>query len=176
MSLALEQHQGCTGASLGCSRARDILGSLRPRPEKTTCSFPYRFARKNTNSGLVPGNRDPNYGLVNLWFACGSPVTKTTEITKMTKTTKTTQTATSAGFTEIMETTKMTKTTGIQGANGFRNTREKTQPKVFLHKVFLIPGRPRPKPRDIPAIPCLKQQKKAPCIKLLSGISRLVGP
>ena len=60
MSLALEQPQACTGASLGCSRARDILGSLRPRPEKTTCSFPYRFSEKNRNSGLVPGNRDPN--------------------------------------------------------------------------------------------------------------------
>ena len=59
LSLALEQPQGCTGASLGCSRARDILGSLRPRPEKTTCSFPYRFSGKNRNSGLVPGNRDP---------------------------------------------------------------------------------------------------------------------
>ena len=58
MSLALEQPQGCTGASLGCSRARDILGSLRPRPEKTTCSFPYRFSGKSRNSGLVPGNRD----------------------------------------------------------------------------------------------------------------------
>ena len=30
--------------------------------------------------------------MVNLWFACGSPFTKTTEITKMTKTTKATQT------------------------------------------------------------------------------------
>ena len=44
----------------GCSRARDILGSLRPRPEKTTCSFPCRFSGKSRNSGLVPGNRDPN--------------------------------------------------------------------------------------------------------------------
>ena len=35
--------QGCIGASLGCSRARDIFGSLRPSPEKTTCSFPYRL-------------------------------------------------------------------------------------------------------------------------------------
>ena len=43
MSLALGQPQGCTGASLGCSRARDNFGSLRPSPEKTTCSFPYRF-------------------------------------------------------------------------------------------------------------------------------------
>ena len=36
------------------------------------------------------------YGLPNLWFACGSPFTKTTEITQATnfKTTKTTQTAT----------------------------------------------------------------------------------
>ena len=39
MSLAPGQPQGCTGASLGCSRARDILGSLRPSPEKATCSL-----------------------------------------------------------------------------------------------------------------------------------------
>ena len=43
----------------GCSRARDNFGSLRPTPEKTTCSFPYRFSEKSRNSGLVPGNRDP---------------------------------------------------------------------------------------------------------------------
>ena len=48
MSLALGQPQGCTGASLGCSRARDIFGFLRPSPEKTTCSFPDRFSGKNT--------------------------------------------------------------------------------------------------------------------------------
>ena len=46
--------------SLGCSRARDTLGSFRPSPEKTTCSFPYRFSGKSRNSGLVPGKRDPN--------------------------------------------------------------------------------------------------------------------
>ena len=34
----------------------------------------------------------------------------------------------------------------------------------------------RPKCRDIPATPCLKQQKKATCIKFLSGISRRLGP
>ena len=36
-----------------------ISGSLRPRPEKTTCSFPYRCSGKTRNSGLVPGNCDP---------------------------------------------------------------------------------------------------------------------
>ena len=35
------------------------MGTLRPRPEKTTCSFPHRFSGKNRNSGLVPGHRDP---------------------------------------------------------------------------------------------------------------------
>ena len=44
MSLALGQPRGCTGASLGSSKARDIFGTLRPSPEKTTCSFPYRFS------------------------------------------------------------------------------------------------------------------------------------
>ena len=62
---------------------------------------------------------------LNLWFACGPPLTKTTELTK---TTKTTQAATNkeprAGFAKTTETTKMTKITGIRGANhGFRNTR-----------------------------------------------------
>ena len=56
--------------------------------------------------------------MVNLWFACGSPFTKTTEITKTTKITKTAQTATnkglSAGIAEITETTKMTKTPGCK--------------------------------------------------------------
>ena len=32
------------------------------------------------------------------------------------------------------------------------------------------------KSQDIPATPCLKQQKKATCIKILSGISRRLGP
>ena len=35
MSLALGQPQGCTGASLGCSRTRDIFGTLRsPAPAR----------------------------------------------------------------------------------------------------------------------------------------------
>ena len=34
MSLALGQPEGCTGASLGCSRARDIFGSLKPSPKR----------------------------------------------------------------------------------------------------------------------------------------------
>ena len=44
---------------MSCSRARDNSGSLRQSPEKTICSFPYRFSGKSRNSGLVPGNRDP---------------------------------------------------------------------------------------------------------------------
>ena len=44
----------------GFPRARDCFGTLRPSPEKTTCSFPYRFSGKSRNSGLAPGNRDPN--------------------------------------------------------------------------------------------------------------------
>ena len=60
MSLALGQPQGCTGASLNCSRARNILGTLQPFPEKTTCCFPYRFSGKSKKSDFVPGNRDPN--------------------------------------------------------------------------------------------------------------------
>ena len=77
MSLALGQPQGCSGASLGCARARDIFGSLRPSPEKTTCSFPYRFSGKSRNSGLVPGNRDPNPNHVfqhdSVWPRCHHP-------------------------------------------------------------------------------------------------------
>ena len=57
------QPQGCTGASLGCPRARDICGTFRPSPEKTTCCFPYRFSEKNRNSGLVPGNWNPKPGM-----------------------------------------------------------------------------------------------------------------
>ena len=60
MSLALEQPRLAPVQPWGCPRARDIFGSLRPSPEKTTCSFPYRFLGKSRNSGLVPGNRDPN--------------------------------------------------------------------------------------------------------------------
>ena len=76
MSLALEQPQACTGASLGCTRARDIFGSLRPSPEKTTCSFPYRFSGKSRHSGLVPGNRDPK--ISQLKFKLRSGVRKLT--------------------------------------------------------------------------------------------------
>ena len=57
MSLALGQPQGCTGASLACSRARDMSGTLRPSSEKTTRSFPYRSSGKSRNSGLVWGAR-----------------------------------------------------------------------------------------------------------------------
>ena len=73
------------------------------------------------------------YGLPNLWFACGSPFTKTPKITQ---TTTTSQTATSkelsAGFAEIREAMKMTQPTGIRGANhkyhvGFRNARLKAE-------------------------------------------------
>ena len=59
MSLALEQPGLALVQPWGCPRATDIFGSLRPSPEKTTC-FPYRFSGKSRNSGLVPGNRDPN--------------------------------------------------------------------------------------------------------------------
>ena len=59
MSFALGQPQGCTGASLGCPKARDNLGSLLPSTEKTTCSFPYRSLGNYRNAGLVPGNRGP---------------------------------------------------------------------------------------------------------------------
>ena len=48
----------------------------------------------------------------------------------------------------------------------------KIKPKVFLRKVYPIPGRPDPKWRDVRAIPCLKQQKKAPCINFLSRRSQ----
>ena len=56
LSLALEQPQSCTGASLGCSRARDIFGTFRPSPEKTTCSLPIlaekqEFGACTTQSG-----------------------------------------------------------------------------------------------------------------------------
>ena len=58
-----------------------------------------------------------------VWFACGSPFTKTAEITTM-KTTKTTQTATnkelSPGLAAITETTEMMETTGIHPKNLLR--------------------------------------------------------
>ena len=41
----------------------------------------------------------------------------------------------------------------------------------FLAQCFSDPGTSQPKLRDIPAIACLKQQEKAPCIKFLSGTS-----
>ena len=59
MSLALEQPRLAPVQPWVCPRARDILGTLRPSPEKATCSFPYRFSGKSRDSGLVPGNRDP---------------------------------------------------------------------------------------------------------------------
>ena len=82
----------------------------------------------------------------NLWFACGSPFTKTTEITKTTETTKTIQTAKdkelSVGLTEITETTEMTKTTEIQGANhGF------PKPWVWKYLMFVPP------PDKLPSLP-----------------------
>ena len=46
----------------------------------------------------------------------------------------------------------------------------------FLAQSFSKSGTSRPKSRDIPATPCLKQQKKATCIKFLSRISRHLGP
>ena len=60
ISFALKQPRLAPVQPWGCSRARDNFGCLRPRPEKTTCSFPYRFSGENRNSGLVPGNRNPN--------------------------------------------------------------------------------------------------------------------
>ena len=56
----------------------------------------------------------------NLWFACGPPLTKTTEITKTTEKTKTTLTTAnqelSAGLAEIGN-HENDETTGIWGAN-----------------------------------------------------------
>ena len=59
MSLALEQPRLAPVQSCGCPRARDIFGTLRSSPEKTTCSFSYRFSGEIQESCLVPGNRDP---------------------------------------------------------------------------------------------------------------------
>ena len=61
ISLALEQPRLAPVHPWGCSGARDNFGTLRPSPEKTTCSFPHRFSGKTRNSGLVPGNRNPNF-------------------------------------------------------------------------------------------------------------------
>ena len=72
MSLALGQPQGCTGATLACSRASDIFGSLRPSPQNITCSFPYRFWEKSRKSGLVPGNQDPKPSKSGELIASGS--------------------------------------------------------------------------------------------------------
>ena len=56
--------------------------------------------------------------LLNLWFACWSPLTKMTAIMKTTKTTQTTTNKElSAGLAEITETTE---TTGIQANHGPR--------------------------------------------------------
>ena len=60
MSLCLEQPRFAPVQPWGCPRAGENFGSLWPSPEKTTCSFPYRFSGKSRNSGLVRGNRDPN--------------------------------------------------------------------------------------------------------------------
>ena len=49
--LDVKQPQGCTGASLGCSRARDNFETFQPSPAKTTCSFPYQFSGEIRNSG-----------------------------------------------------------------------------------------------------------------------------
>ena len=43
MSLAVEQPRLAPVQPWGCPGARDIFGTLQPSPEKTTCSFPYRF-------------------------------------------------------------------------------------------------------------------------------------
>ena len=102
------------------------IWKLLPEPRKprdeVLKATPFGAPNKEFICALMPTfGHFKTYGSVNLWFACGSPLTKTTETTKITRTTKTTQTATnkepSAGFAEITETTKMTKTTGIQGAN-----------------------------------------------------------
>ena len=53
--------------------------------------------------------------------------------------------------------------------------REKSA-QSFLASSFSKSGTSRPKSRDIPATPCLKQQKKATCMKFLSGMSRRLGP
>ena len=53
---------------------------------------------------------------------------------------------------------------------------QKISPKFSCIKFFQIRDGPGPNPRDIPATPCLKQQKKATCIKFLSGMSRRLGP
>ena len=50
----------------------------------------------------------------------------------------------------------------------------KSSPKFSCIKFFQIRDVPT-QIRDIPATPCLKQQKKATCIKFLSGIFRRVG-
>ena len=51
----------------------------------------------------------------------------------------------------------------------------KISPKFSCIKFFQS-GTSRPKSRDIPAAPCLKQQKQATRKKVLSGISRRLGP
>ena len=58
--------------SLGCSRARDNFGTLRPSPEKTTCSSPYQFSWKNRSSGLAPSNQNPNPRHVNSGISQGT--------------------------------------------------------------------------------------------------------
>ena len=52
MSLALEELHTSTGATLGCSRARDIFGTAGPSSKKTTCSFSYRFGGNPGIRGL----------------------------------------------------------------------------------------------------------------------------
>ena len=62
----------------------------------------------------------------------------------------------------------------ISGTNTFSRER-KISPKFSCIKFFQS-GMSRPKSRDIPATPSLKQQKRANCIKFLSGISRRLSP
>ena len=57
MSLALEQPQTCTSASLGLPQSKRQFWTLWPSPEKTTCSFPYRFSQGG------PGSVRFGYGL-----------------------------------------------------------------------------------------------------------------
>ena len=48
----------------GCSRARDIFETPRPSPQKTTCSFSYRFRGSSGISALYQGLRVPTLDLL----------------------------------------------------------------------------------------------------------------
>ena len=75
-----------------------------------------------------------------------------------------------------MDKTDIVKGTAAWRSFGGTKIGHEKSAQSFLAKSFSKSGMSRPKSLDIPATPCLKQQKKATCIKFLSRISWRLGP